>query len=358
MRYLFTAAVAAAAIGVAGAALADPPDPTRLPVGDDRLVDDPAPGYITECRTNPDMGGAQVEGPWFNGDGTYNLLEKVSVEGEVVHAGWYFHYGVQGEERIFGTADIPDYPTGEFPVAPDDPAYQFDHNPNTISEQDFVFGIPANPVELDQPGCVPGAIGILRSGVVLFNSLDAPGRDAVAHETQDSCQGHPQSSGVYHNHDVSNCVIEEFDTTSGHSALLGYIVDGFGIYGQRGENGEILGSDDLDECHGHVHDIEWNGKTQQMFHYHATLDFPYTVGCMRGASENDDVLMISGPQLEMQMGQGRPNGRPNLEQAAADLGVSEAVLVDALGAPPPDLQGAAATLGISEAALSKALGLP
>jgi hypothetical protein len=79
---------------------------------------------------------------------------------------------------------------------------------------------------------------------------------------------------------------------------------------------------------------------------------------MRGAYENDDVMMISGPRLEMQMGQGRPNGRPNLEQAAANLGVSEDQLVRALGSPPPDLAAAAQTLGVSEQDLASALGLP
>lgn len=345
--------------GLAVPALAHEPDVTKLPLGDNRLVDTPTAGAIMECRTDPEAGGAFKDGDWIDAaNGTWNLLEKVSVEGEVPHAGWYFHYGVQGDERMFATADIPDYPTGEFPVAPDDPAYQFDRNPNTISEQDFVFGIPANPAVLDQPGCVPGAIGILLSGVVLFNALDAPGRDAVAHETQDKCQGHPQATGVYHNHNVSNCVLEDFDAGTGHSALVGYIVDGFGIYGMRGEDGEILGSEDLDECHGHTHTIEWNGRETEMYHYHATLDFPYTVGCMRGAYDNDDVMMISGPRLEMQMGAGRPNGRPNLEQAAAKLGISEKALVDALGPPPPDFAAAATKLGVDERALMGAIGVP
>ena len=338
--------------------LAHEPDITKLPVGDDRLGGMPKAGYIMECHTDPERGGAQAEGPWFNGDGTWDLTKKISVEGEVPHAGWYFHYGVQGDQRMFATADIPDYPTGAFPVQPDDPAYQFDRNPNTIKQQDFVFGLPAEPTAANVAGCVPGAIGILVTGVVLFNALDAPGRDAVAHEVQDSCQGHPQSGGVYHNHNVPDCLLEKYDTGTGHSALVGYLVDGFGIYGPRGEDGEALSSEDLDECHGHTHMIEWNGKMADMYHYHATLDFPYTVGCMRGAYDNDDVMMISGPRAEMQLGHGRPNGRPNLEQAAAKLGITEAALVDALGPPPPDLAAVAKKLGVTERALATALGLP
>ena len=43
--------------------LAHEPDETRLPVGDDRLVDKPTTGSIMECHTDPEAGGAQVEGP-------------------------------------------------------------------------------------------------------------------------------------------------------------------------------------------------------------------------------------------------------------------------------------------------------
>lgn len=359
-KVLGIAAIVVGAVGgFAGAVLADPPDPTHLPLGDDRLVDAPTVGGLMECHTDPDAGGAFKDGDWIDtADGTWNLLDKPVVGGNEVHSGWYYHYGVQGDERIFATADIPDHATGEFPISPDDPAYEFDRNPNEIREQDFVFGIPANPVVLDAPGCVPGAVGIEVTGVVVFNALDAPGRDAVAHETQDGCQGHPQQAGVYHYHSGSPCAIREHDTGTGHSALIGYIVDGFGLYGPRGEDGETLSTADLDACHGHTHEITWNGQIQEMYHYHATMDFPYTVGCTRGAYENEDVLMISGPRLEMQMGEGRSSGRPDLQQAAANLGVTEDALVQAIGEPPPDLAAAAAKLGIDEQTLASALGLP
>ena len=275
------------------------------------------------------------------------------------HAGWYFHYGVQGDERMFATADIPEYPTGEFPIQPDDPAYQFDHNPNTIKRAGH---------RLRHSGRTDAGRGArLRAGsdrhsCFRHRAVQFAGRSRAATRSPTRSRTHAR---VIRSPAASitiiasaNCVLEKFDTGTGHSALVGYIVDGFGIYGPRGEDGEELGSADLDECHGHTHKIEWNGKMVEMYHYHATLDFPYTVGCMRGAYSNDDVMMISGPRVEMQLGQGRPNGRPNLEQAAAKLGVTEATLIDALGKPPPDLAAAAKKLGIDEKALTSALGLP
>jgi hypothetical protein len=209
-------------------------------------------------------------------------------------------------------------------------------------------------------------VGILLSGSVLFSALDAPGRDAVAHETQDKCQGHPQISGVYHYHSLSSCVRDEVDRT-GHSKLVGYALDGFGIFGHKGEAGARLTSADLDECHGHTHEIDWDGKRVVMYHYHATWDFPYTVGCFRGRYSLNDVRMISGPppfRGDPLGGRppgppGRPGpprgGHPDLGVAARALGISEGALREALGPPPPDLDAAARRLGLPLSRLREAL---
>jgi hypothetical protein len=220
--------------------------------------------------------------------------------------------------------------------------------------------LPADPNVDVSPHCAPGAVGILLSGSVLFNALDAPGRDAVAHETQDSCQGHPQESGVYHYHSLSSCVKDEAES-DGHSKLVGYAVDGFGIFGRKGMGGKTLNSDDLDECHGHTHEITWDGKKVVMYHYHATWDFPYTVGCLRGKYSMADVRTISGPQPHGgPPGEPNPNPRghrpPDLSAAAKRLGIDEMQLRQALGPPPPDLESAAEKLNITVDQLKNALG--
>jgi hypothetical protein len=121
------------------------------------------------------------------------------------------------------------------------------------------------------------------TGGVFFNALDAAGVDAVAHEVRDACDGHPQSAGRYHYHNLTPCVD---DAEAGHSQLMGYAFDGFGIYGLRGEDGRLLTNVDLDACHGHTHDITWDGETVDLFHYHATWEYPYTVGCYRSPPVN------------------------------------------------------------------------
>jgi calcineurin-like phosphoesterase family protein len=128
----------------------------------------------------------------------------------------------------------------------------------------------------------------------------------VAHETQDSCHGHPQQSDVYHYHNLTNC-LDDKPGRDQHSELVGYAIDGFGIFGNW-DHGRRLTSADFDECHGHRHEIDWDGKRIVMYHYHATPDFSYTVGCMRGRFERSLVRAISGPPPRRRPG--RPGGPP------------------------------------------------
>jgi len=359
MKLLMLAAAMAMATSAPLAARAHEeggPDLTHLPLGDGKLSTAPKRGYIWACRVDPQGGGAYRNGPWIHADGTYDFTKKAVVSGQVK---WLSRYNIalRGDRRAFTTNDLPSHPTGTFPIPQTDEAYQYDRNPNSIRAQDFDFDLPADPALAPSPTCAPGAVGILITGSVLFNSLDAPGRDAVAHETQDACQGHPQPGGVYHYHSVSTC-IDDKRLPDGHSALVGYALDGFGIFGRYGEGGKLLSSADLDECHGHTHAIPWDGKMVVMYHYHATWDFPYTIGCMRGAYSQAAMLKISGVGQGPGGGRGGQGPRPDLGAAAAKLGISEDRLMQALGPPPPDLAAAEQKLGVGEPALKAALGVP
>jgi putative cell wall-binding protein len=254
-----------------------------LPVGDDLVSrTGAAEGRLFLCSSFPGGGGgAAVEGPWFNGDDTFSLLEKVWVQGEVSWPDARFTSTVQGTTRVLTGNDLPvGHDTGSFPIAPSDPASQYDANPNSIVANDYRVSLPATPTPNATEQCVGGEVGFLLSGVVVNSPVDAEVRDALAHEVQDACQGHPHRAG-YHYHTVSLCVD---DGDGGHSDLVGYALDGFGIYGTRGENGVVVSNDQLDECHGHTHTITWDGTARSMYHYHSTWEFPYVVGCFRGTN--------------------------------------------------------------------------
>ncbi|HYF45669.1 MAG TPA: YHYH protein [Acidimicrobiales bacterium] len=256
-------------------------DLTRLPVGDDLIADGPTAGELFLCEGfgDPNAGGAQAQGPWFNGDGTFDFTAKVFVQGEVDWPEAEFATTVEGEERRLTGNNLPvDHTTGEFPIADDNPAAEFDQNPSGIVAAEFDLTVPANPTEQAEPQCVAGEVGFLLSGVILNSPVDARAFDAVAWESQDHCVGHPNQAG-YHYHSISPCVP---DDGTGHSELVGYAFDGFGIYGHRGEDGAVMTNDDLDECHGHAHEVEWDGETVELYHYHATWEFPYAVGCFKG----------------------------------------------------------------------------
>jgi len=260
-------------------------DVTEIPVGADPASSAEV-GKIFSCQTsfNSNAPGAFNTGDWFNDDGTWDLTKKPTVDGEVTWPDAEITITTEGSSRIISGNGLPtEQTTGTFPVSSDDDAYDFDRNPNSISAQSVTITLPKNPTVADEPTCTDlGTIGIFTNGVQLFNALDAGGRDAAAYEIQDSCDGHPEMSGTYHYHSASACLLADLDTGSGHSSLVGYAADGFGIYGTRGTNGVEVNNSDLDECHGHTHKVKFNGKKQKIYHYHLTTEYPYTIGCYKG----------------------------------------------------------------------------
>ena len=270
-------------------------DLKHLPLGDNLKSNAPKVGHIWPCHIDFWGVGAQGSGPWLNADGkTYDRTKKPVVPGDVK---WphEFKITLEGDKRVFTTNDLPDHGTGIFPIEQDTEGYKYDRNPNGIKQQKFSFSLPANPQFAAQASCAPGAVGIMMSGVSLFSAIDAPGRDAAAHELQDKCNGHPQVTGAYHYHNLSKC-LEDAIQADGSSGLLGYAVDGFGIYGPYAAGGKRLDSKDLDECHGITSMINWDDKLVNMYHYVATDDFPYTIGCMRGTFDFKVMEILSGPR--------------------------------------------------------------
>ena len=256
------------------------PDLTALPLGDGKSTTSGArKGYLYVCRAATG-GGAPVSAPWIHGS-TYDLTSKSSVDGAVSWPSASFRRKVtKALLKLSGNGLPTNHTTGTFPIASSDDAYAVDRNPNSVSAQSVALSLAARPKRQKQAQCTTGEVGIARNGVAIFNAVDAAGQDAVAHEVQDACSGHPQQSGVYHYHGLPACISS--GTGKKHSKLIGWAYDGFPIYGPLGENGAYMRTSDLDACHGHRHEISYQGERRRLFHYHATDEFPYTVGCFRG----------------------------------------------------------------------------
>ena len=342
-----------------------------LPIGDGNLSTSAQQGSVYSCQTSfsSNAGGAQKSGDWFDAqNGTWDPDLKPIIDGSV---SWPSEINItlEGNQRIITSNGLPDHATGTFPVSMSDDAYEYDRNPNSIQAQDILLRLDATPQIASEPTCVPmGMIGFTLSGAAIFNAVDAMGRDAPAHEIQDSCDGHPERSGQYHYHNLSSCLTDTQSGPDGHSDLLGYSLDGFGIFGTHVSNDIELTTSDLDECHGHIGKIEWDGAIDEMYHYHFSKDYPYTISCFVGEVTGNFDTTSSNPQAQQvgnadqvqnissneQLGPSGNRGGEILQIAADELGIPFETLRRVTGMPPPDFKEIAKKLGGSESAVRAA----
>ncbi|MBS1516730.1 MAG: YHYH protein [Bacteroidetes bacterium] len=130
---------------------------------------------------------------------------------------------------------IPSYPIGPWAM-----------NPNIPTNQNWSFKITRFPVADPTPlAAGNGQIGVLINGVVLFNSGDAMSynNQNIWHRVAqyfeavsfDTSGGHPAPGGVYHYH-INMKYLYTPDPVL-HSPLLGYMFDGFPLYGPYAYSG-------------------------------------------------------------------------------------------------------------------------
>jgi YHYH protein len=150
---------------------------------------------------------------------------------------------------------------------------QFRINPNTISEQKLTFKIPLNPVVDPVHSATPGGpMGVALNGVAFFNQYAAMG-SPLTNEVNgfDQYGGHPQQQGQYHYHVEPTYLTK----AKGKDALLGFLLDGFPVYGPL-ENGKTITNSDLDKYHGHT--AQTPDYPNGIYHYHVTAEDPYISG--------------------------------------------------------------------------------
>ncbi len=254
-------------------------DLTNLKLGDGHTTTSgPRRGYVYACQQF--NGSSPVTGPWISGE-RWDMTAKPTVDGEVEWPNARVSVKRVGKERLLSGNGLPSHATGKFPVQQSDDAARYDPNPNSIGEHEYSIELPAQPRKASHASCANmGPVGVLDSGVALYNAVDATGDDAAAHEIQDSCGGHPDRSSTYHYHALPSCLDTGPEDHS--SKRIGWALDGFPIYGPRGKGGKYLRDSDLDACHGTTSKVKIGGKRKRIYHYVATDEFPYTIGCYRG----------------------------------------------------------------------------
>ena len=254
-------------------------DETRLPVGDYKVsTAGPARGYIYLCNQGGGGGGASSQGPWFNGDGTWDATKKLSVDGAIEWPSATFSQRIDGATRTLAGNGLPvGGTTGTFPISSADDVYAYDRNPNTIRAQSLSYSMPSEP----EQG---------RAAVHRWPGRDREERrpDLQRTRRRQPRRGRVGGPGRLRRPPAAERPVplpldpalpERGRVEREHSKLVGWAFDGFPIYGKRGEDGEELANNDLDVCHGHTHKVKLDGEKVKTYHYHGTSEYPYTVGC-------------------------------------------------------------------------------
>lgn len=149
----------------------------------------------------------------------------------------------------------------------------FVKNPNTIATQNITLTIPVNPTVAATHAATPmGVMGVALNGIPFFNQYAAGGSPLTNEITSfDQWWGHPQMNGMYHYH-VEPKYLTTVKATS--SSLMGFLLDGFPVYGPRETNGSDPAG--LDVYHGHIHAT--TDYPAGIYHYHFTTAAPYLNG--------------------------------------------------------------------------------
>ena len=161
-------------------------------------------------------------------------------------------------------------------LCPNHPYYVL--NPNVAYGTSTTYTMPASPKlatttkDLSSAG---GGVGLLFNGAFVFSAYGGPQYGQVTSYsnsapyaegyTFDQCGCHSSSSSAvsYHCHVPPSCLLAQLgQTDSAHSPQIGWMMDGFPVYGPRGSGGTLLQSCTLagltygtsavcvDECNG------------------------------------------------------------------------------------------------------------
>ena len=220
---------------------------------------------------------ASAGGKWPE-DGVFNDLDGAFIEQLATFyddANWQLYDPATGDINITDT-EVSCAAAAQPNV---DPMYQ---NHCVECSIDYVDGgvertylIPTTPVPLAENSATTHTDpGVSLNGVVY--NLPAPVADILSNYTIaafDDCGGHINLAAGYHYHGAAGCS-EQIAQTDGHAPLIGYAMDGYGMFSML--DGDDTEPGDLDECRGHEDDTRG-------YHYHvAGPGENLFIGCFHG----------------------------------------------------------------------------
>ncbi|WP_337045168.1 YHYH protein [Emticicia sp. 17c] len=136
-------------------------------------------------------------------------------------------------------------------------------NPNKMVAQNYSMTIPTQPTAASSHEATGlGAIGMALNGVAIFNDQEGPNTalDAGKISSLDASGAHPEQTGAYHYH------VTGVNTTTDDANLVGFLRDGFPLYGRKDKDGSYPSN--LDTYGGHT------GATAEfpngIYHYHTS----------------------------------------------------------------------------------------
>lgn len=145
----------------------------------------------------------------------------------------------------------------------------------TMTVIDYSMEIPINPVEATNKEQTDlGVIGFALNGVPIYNNYEGQGvLTPLAMATFDAAGAHPGPNTDYHYHTAAQPGIystndESLYPTINDSKLIGFLRDGFPIYGRQDSDGSY--PDDLDENGGHIGTTD--EFTDGIYHYHVSSE--------------------------------------------------------------------------------------
>ena len=267
-------------------------DLAALPLGTGKASSAPKVGSLYRCGGTPSGGPPVFTPPWADTSaGTYNAKTKLAVQGSVSYKSSFTVTHV-GTNQVFTGNGLPKR-SGTFPVSASDPSHAYNPDPSSVTAHSIKLTVPFSPKVNTTARCEMGAVGISIDGIPILDGFDAGGNDAPGIETLDTCHGHPNDGFGYHYHSLSPCILSATSRT--HVTQVGWSLDGFGIFVEYNAKGQLLTNSSLDSCHGRKSVVPWHGKSQSVYHYDMTFEFPYTVGCFRATPTTFFGMTTGGP---------------------------------------------------------------